>query len=301
VISVVVPVRDAMPWLETQLEALTAQRCAGEWEVLIVDNGSTDSSVATGQRWANRSEVVRWVDASEVKGPGAARNAGVKHARGDLLAFCDADDVVGPGWLAALGAALEDADVVAGVYDFRSLDGLRGDPRDGDPRDGDPRDGDPNTGQDAPLRPAATSQLGFLPAGLGANLAVRKKAFDAVGGFDEELLVGEDVDLCWRLQLDRYRFGIASDAVVAKRGQSGFAKNFRHGTAYGFSGPALYRRHRDVGARPDLRGAARSWGWLVTRAPLLVSRDDVRSQWAHAAGMRTGRIRGSLKERVFFP
>jgi glycosyltransferase involved in cell wall biosynthesis len=258
--------------------------------VLVVDNGSTDSSVATGQGWANRNEHVRWMDASDVLGPGAARNAGVKHARGDLLAFCDADDVVGPGWLAALGAALEDADVVAGVYDFRSLDGRRSDPS-----------GDRTPEQDTSLRPAATSQLGFLPAGLGANLAVRRKAFDAVGGFDEELLVGEDIDLCWRLQLDRYRFGIASDAIVAKRSQPGFAQNFRHGTAYGFSGPALYRRHRDMGARADLRGAARSWLWLLARMPLLVSHDDLRAPWAHAAGMRTGRIRGSLRERVFFP
>jgi glycosyltransferase involved in cell wall biosynthesis len=288
VISVVVPVRDAMPWLNDQLEALTAQQYSGEWEVLLVDNGSTDSSVATGQGWANRNELVRWMDASEVKGPGAARNAGVANARGDLLAFCDADDVVGPGWLAAIGVALVDADVVAGVYDFRSLDGLHRSP-------------DSTAERDAPLSPAATSQLGFLPAGLGANLAVRRQAFEAVDGFAEELSVGEDIDLCWRLQLDGVRFAIASDAVVAKRGQAGFAQNFRHGTTYGFSGPTLYRRHRDDGARPDLRGAARSWLWLLTRAPLLVSRTDVRSQWAHAAGMRTGRLRGSLKERVFFP
>jgi glycosyltransferase involved in cell wall biosynthesis len=276
-----------MPWLHDQLEALTAQQYSGEWELLLVDNGSTDSSVAIGQGWANRNESVRWMDASDVKGPGAARNAGVANAHGDLLAFCDADDIVGPGWLAAIAVALEDADAVAGVYDFRSLDGSHG------------ADGDADRG--ASPGPAATSQLGFLPAGLGANLAVRRQAFEAVGGFAEELLVGEDIDLCWRLQLDGFRFTIAPDAVVAKRAQAGFAQNFRHGTTYGFSGPTLYRRHRDDGARPDLRGAARSWLWLLTRAPLLVSRTDVRSQWAHAAGMRTGRLRGSLKERVFFP
>lgn len=286
-ISVVVPVRDAMPWLDTQLEALTAQAFSGEWEVLLVDNGSTDASVETGKGWAKRNEVVRWMDASAVRGPGAARNAGVRSAHGDLLAFCDADDVVGPGWLAALDAALEVADVVAGVYDFGSLDGWP--------------DEDRRKERNTSPRPAATAQLGFLPAGLGANLAVRRGAFEAVGGFAEELLVGEDIDLCWRLQIDGFRFAVAPDAVVAKRGHPGFAQNFRHGTAYGFSGPALYRRHRDDGARPDLRGAARSWLWLLTRVPLLVRGTEVRSQWAHAAGMRTGRLRGSMKERVFFP
>ena len=92
--------------------------------------------------------------------------------------------------------------MVAGVFDFWSLNGRPG----------------------APLQPAATQQLGFLPAGLGANLAVRRSAFDEVGGFAEELHVGEDIDLCWRLQLRGFRFAVATDAVVAKRERPGFAR-----------------------------------------------------------------------------
>jgi glycosyltransferase involved in cell wall biosynthesis len=279
VISVVVPVRNGMPWLEDQLRALVDQECAGEWEVLVVDNGSTDESPTEGRGWADRSAVVRWMDASGIRGPGAARNAGVREARGDLLAFCDADDVVRPGWLSAVASALEDADLAAGVFDFWSLNGRPA----------------------STLQPAATRQLGFLPAGLGANLGVRRHAFEAVGGFAEELSIGEDIDLCWRLQLRGFRFEVASDAVVAKREHPGFAGAFRHGTAYGLSGPALFRRHRADGARPDLRGAARSWLWLIVRAPLLLRRTDLRDQWAHAAGVRTGRLRGSIRERVFFP
>jgi glycosyltransferase involved in cell wall biosynthesis len=278
-ITVVVPVRNAMPWLEDQLRALVAQECAGEWEVLVVDNGSTDQSTTVARRWADRPGPVRWMDASGIPGPGAARNAGVRAARGDLLAFCDADDVVQPGWISALASALGDADVSAGVFDFWSLNGR----------------------PPSALRPASTRQLGFLPAGLGANLAVRRHAFEEVGGFAEELLIGEDIDLCWRLQLRGFRFEVAPDAVVARREHPGFTPAFRHGSAYGLSGPALYRRHRADGARPDLRGAARSWLWLIARLPLLLRRTDLRDQWAHAAGMRTGRLRGSLRERVFFP
>jgi hypothetical protein len=48
---------------------------------------------------------------------------------------------------------------------------------------------------------AATRHLRFLPFGLSANLAVPREVFEAVRGFDEELSPGEDVDLCWRLQL----------------------------------------------------------------------------------------------------
>jgi glycosyltransferase involved in cell wall biosynthesis len=278
VISVVIPVRDAMPWLEVQLQALVDQQYVDNFEIVVVDNGSVDGSIEVARAWADRHSIVRWMDGSQIVGPSAARNLGVAASRGNLVAFCDADDVVRPGWLAGCSTALADADLVAGVFDFWSLNGYPA----------------------SPLRPAATDQLGFLPAGLGANLAVRRPAFDAVGGFAEDLTVGEDIDLCWRLQLRGCHFEIAPDAVVSKRDHPGFARSFRHGSTYGLSGPALYRRHRSDGARPDLRGAAKSWLWLVSHVPSLVLPNQ-RDQWAHAAGMRTGRLRGSIRERVLFP
>ena len=91
--------------------------------MVVVDNGSTDASVTVG-RLGRRFRAVRWIDGSRIPGPGAARNAGVRAAGGDLLAFCDADDMVQPGWLAACVSALADADVAAGVFDFWSLNGL---------------------------------------------------------------------------------------------------------------------------------------------------------------------------------
>ena len=150
--------------------------------------------------------------------------------------------------------------------------------------------------------PAATSQFGFLPAGLSANLAVRRAAYEAVGGFDEDLLVGEDIDFCWRLQLAGYRFVVEPAAVVAKRGPSASGQVFRTAYRYGLCGPVLYRRHRDAGARRDLIGATRSWLWLLAHAPgAIAAPGPVRGQWARAAGMRTGRLAASVRERVFYP
>jgi glycosyltransferase involved in cell wall biosynthesis len=277
-ISVVLPVRDGLPWLDSQLDALTAQECDMPWEVVVADNGSSDASLSVAQSWAARNDHIRVVDASSILGPGAARNAGVRAAQGDLLAFCDADDVVQPGWLRAIAAALIDADVVAGSFDMASLNGIRTDE----------------------LSPAATSQLGFLPAGLAANLAVRRPAYDAVGGFSEELFVGEDIDLCWRLQLHGYRFSLVPAAVVAKREPAGFGILFRRALAYGRCGPKLYRRYHRNGARRDLVGSAKSWAWLVVALPGL-GRTDVRRRWVRAAGVRLGRLVGSVREGVFFP
>ncbi|HXW39554.1 MAG TPA: glycosyltransferase family A protein, partial [Acidimicrobiales bacterium] len=145
-ISVVVPVHNGMPWLEDQLEALASQQCPHSWEVIIADNGSTDRSRAFAGHFAGAHDNFQLIDASVVKGAPAARNAGVKAARGDLLVFCDADDVVQPGWLNSFAKRLQDVDVVAGVFDFWSLNGLR----------------------ISPDQPASMRQLGFLPAGLGA-------------------------------------------------------------------------------------------------------------------------------------
>ncbi len=278
-ISVIVPVLNGMPWLEQQLGALVEQDCPEVWEVVIADNGSTDESPAVARQWADHHERIRWIDASTRTGAPAARNAGVREAQGGLLAFCDADDVVGTGWLAACVEALADCDVAAGMFDFGSLNGR---------------------GTGSPM-PAAMQQFGFLPAGLSANLAVRREAFEAVGGFSEDLLIGEDIDLCWRMQLDGYRFAVAGGAVVSKREPAGFNDVFRKASAYGHCGPVLYRRHRLAGARRDLAGAAKSWLWLLLQAPRLTTRTGPRTAWARAAGMRTGRIAGSFKERVFFP
>ena len=277
-ISVVVPVRDGMPWLEDQLRALADQDCPEPWEVVVADNGSRDGSAAFARRWAADHERFRVVDASARPGAPAARNAGVHAARGDLIAFCDADDVVQQGWLAASAEALGHADIVAGTYDFWSLNG----------------------GHPSPPTPAATRQLGFLPAGLGANLAVRRPVLDGIAGFDEEVLVGEDIDLCWRLQLRGARFAIASEAVVAKRELTGFGPVAKKAFSYGRSGPALFRRYRSAGARRDLVGAAKSWTWLVISLPLLFDRRR-RIEWARTVGMRSGRLVGSVAESVFFP
>ena len=273
------PVLNALPWLEAQLDALAGQEGAEPWELVVADNGSTDGSPEAVGHYGDRLPGWRVVDASARRGPGAARNAGVAAAVGDRILFCDADDVVSPGWLMAMAAALEDADVVAGVFDLGRLNG-----------------GDAG----AVPAPAATAQLGFLPAGLASNLGVRRAAFDAVGGFDESFLVGEDIDCCWRLQLAGFRFAPADAAVVSRREPATLGAVFRQALAYGRSGPRLYRRHRAEGARRAGRAALRSWVWLAASLPRLAD-EQVRRQWVRAAGVRSGRLIGSVEQRAFFP
>ena len=278
-ISVVVPVHNGMPWLEDQLVALVAQQCPEPWEVVIADNGSTDRSAAFARDWADDHENFRLVDASTVEGAPAARNAGVQAAAGELLVFCDADDVVQPGWLASFAKALDEVDVVAGVFDFWSLNGLR----------------------TSPDQPASMRQLGFLPAGLGANLAVRRQAFEAVGGFAEELLVGEDIDLCWRLQLAGYRFVIDFDAGWPSVSVPSSGWSFDRPPPTGGAG----RRSTAATGRPAPGGtcAGRSSHGCGSSSPPRASsgRVAIASTGPGPPACGSGRLAGSLREGVFFP
>ncbi len=104
-VSVVIPVRNGMPWLEEQLHAVAGEKLAAEWEIVVADNGSEDGTRACVQRWSEKAPRIRLVEAAHPVGPGAARNAGVRASNGSLLVFCDADDVVQPDWLDHIVAA----------------------------------------------------------------------------------------------------------------------------------------------------------------------------------------------------
>ena len=130
-------------------------------------------------------------------------------------------------------------------------------------------------------------------------MAVRRPVFEEVGGFDQSFLAFEDVDLFWRLQLRGYALGPAEGAVVARRERSGFAATLRQRFGYGRFGPALYVRFRSSGMERDLSAALKAWAWLVLTSPLLV-RPGRRTWWAQIAGLRAGRLVGSIERRVLF-
>ena len=110
----------------------------------------------------------------------------------------------------------------------------------------------------------------------------------------------EDVDLCWRLQLAGYRFAVATDAIVEKRERDAGRPTFRAASAYGRCGPRLYVRYRAEGMRRDLLGAAKAWVWLAVAVPGLVKPAN-RRQWVRTFAIRSGRLRGSVHLRAFFP
>src|SRR4051812_31222858 len=115
------PVLNGEAHIADQLAALAAQTYEGDWELVVVDNGCSDRTIEIARDWAPRFPRLRIADATRRRGLNVARNAGAAAARGDFLAFCDADDVASPGWLAALASAAPEADVVGGRLEWETL------------------------------------------------------------------------------------------------------------------------------------------------------------------------------------
>lgn len=276
-ISVIVPVLNEATVIEAQLAALGRQTYDGEWELVIADNGCSDGTMEIVGPWADRLPRLKIVDASAHAGPAAARNAGAAAAAGDVLAFCDADDVVDPRWLEVCALTLKVTSVMAGSIDFASLNGRP---------------------PEQPSYPLSGS-LTFLPAGLGANLAISRRAFNAVGGFDEALRAGEDVDLCWRLQLGGWTFRFEPAAIVCKRARRGRLAQVRQEFNYGRHNPALYQRFRSRGMSRGAWTTVKVYGWLLVNAPLapFSNRGEV---WLRVLGERLGRVVGSIEHKVLY-
>ncbi len=194
--SVVVPAYQSEGVVGECLAALRAQTvAAGDFEVIVVDDGSRDATAARAAEGGAR--VLRQANA----GPASARNAGARAAEGDVVLFTDADCRPEPGWLDAMTRpfARTEVSAVQGRY----------------------------VGSQREIA-ARWSQLEFderyerIPDGAPIDFiftysaAYRRSVFLALGGFDEGFPApnGEDMDLAFRLQAGGHRFVFARSAHV---------------------------------------------------------------------------------------
>ena len=184
-ISVVLPFRNAAAWLPACLSSLTHQ---GErnWELLAVDDGSRDASLALVQAWAaSQVQSVRLIRLPGL-GVAAARNRGWVAARAPLVAFLDADDIAFPGRLQAQAARFDaDPGLQHLLCGWRRLDA------DGAPLH-DVRPWLEGAGFDLE---AAFEHKAVLPSAW----MLRRTTLERHGGFDPSLRHAEDVDLLLRL------------------------------------------------------------------------------------------------------
>lgn len=234
--TVIVPVRNGARTLGRCLDGLAAQADGATFEVVVVDNASTDASAAI----ARAHKLVDLVVREERAGSYAARNAGIAVATAPVLAFLDADCMPRPGWLAAgLAALAEGLDAVGGRIAPR-----------------------PSAAPSAWERydralyldqRRLVAEQGFAAT---ANLLVRAAVVQALGGFDATLRSSGDLEFGHRLSAGGYRLGYAPAAVVEHEPRRTAAGTWRLHRRLGAGWAALARR----GLRP--RGLRDPALWL---------------------------------------
>lgn len=228
-VSVVVPIYNGAVTIGACLDSLLHQTAVDFcYEIIVVENGCTDTTAQVVQRYP-----VRLISCRE-RGPAAARNTGVTVSTGDILAFTDADCIADPGWLAALVAPFADPQVGAVAGAIRAYD----------------CGGHTLVGcfshEHEPLVNYISGEHEFLPHVCTANASYRRVVFDQLGGFNRRLATAEDIDLSWRMQLETsYTVRYAAAAVVRHQHREtlrGLCRLYYH---YGFGEvllDTLYRR-----------------------------------------------------------
>lgn len=178
-VSVIIPAFNEAKSIRICLKALKKQKFSYPYEIIVVDNNSTDKT----------AQIVKTMKIKVLKeknpGPGSARNAGAKIARGQILAFIDADSVAPPNWLNDIYNAFSsepDLAALVGTYRFHSQSKYR-------------------------FLPFLIFPLGEILNKLitgyfsfhGANFAIKRKVFTTVGGFDANFFSCEDAELAKRV------------------------------------------------------------------------------------------------------
>ena len=288
-ITVVVCTRDRAPSLARCLASL-ARLDPPAAEVLVVDNAPRDGST----REAVAATPFRYVR-EERPGLDNARNRGIAEARGDIIAFTDDDVEVDPRWIGALATAFQDPGI-AGVtgrvlpasQETRAerLFQAYGNGMDKGDR---PRAFDP-----AVLAPADLLRTQDL--GVGANMAFRRSALEAVGGFDPDLDAGTpaagagDLDLFHRLLCAGFVLRYEPAAIVHHHHRQTMDELRRQLRDNGHSYAVYLKkiwRERSV-PRPAVARFAAGWAaWLAGRVALgLLGRRrlPLRLLWAELAG-----------------
>ena len=110
-ISFIIPIYNAEPYLVRCIQSVLKQTTSEPLQVILVDDGSTDNSLAIAQE-AAREEKRIVVLRQPHAGQSAARNLGLKHAQGEYVAFVDADDTIAPDWCEKHVEAIEGVDYV---------------------------------------------------------------------------------------------------------------------------------------------------------------------------------------------
>jgi mycofactocin system glycosyltransferase len=232
-ITVVIPTLDRAEDLDECLAAIRGvDYPAQRLEVIVVDDGSADPAAMAR---VAAEHGARLLTNEGNRGPAYSRNRAAEVAGGDILAFVDSDCVPGRSWLRDLTPffAWDRVGAVGGrtlgYYTESRLDRYE--------EVSSPLD----MGRHLQLKAQGPDSF-YVPT---CNLLVRRSTYDAVGGLRQDLRVGEDVDLCWRLRATGAYLVYAPEGIVRHKHRNRLGTMLRRRAQYGTSEATLHALHPD--------------------------------------------------------
>ena len=219
IISVIVPVYNDSRGLKDTLESLVNQNSPPEnFEIIVADNGSTDNTLDVAKAFTQKyPKLIRFVVEDKTQSSYAARNMGIKNARGSIIAFIDADMSVDEDWLTGISDSLKEhqADYLACNVEIytkgKSIFGLY------------------NKMTGFPVEDYVRN-LHFAPT---CCLVVRKIVFENAGLFDSRLISSGDKEFGTRVYKSGYKIYYEPNIVMKHPARSSlkqlFSKSFRIG------------------------------------------------------------------------
>lgn len=276
-VTVVIPARNAVATLGAQLAALDRQTGDIQFNVIVVDNGSTDGTGALAAAHVSPRYSLRVVH-EPVAGTNSARNAGIALVDNGMVLLCDADDEVSPQWVSELVAAWTPGTWVAGIVDYTTLNSAR-----------------TRLQWGAAARSAGVTPEPFVDWTFSCNCGFDRAMWADIGGFDATLsgVGGDDTEFFMRAYAAGYRQRWAPDALVAYRLRAGVRNMCRQRYRQGRNQVRVASRSAASAALAPGRGATvRSLAWLLLATPRYLFTASRRYQWLGAACGHVGRLVG---------
>lgn len=231
-ISVVVPIYNGEKTIKETIEALLSQKTEKSYEIIVVDDGSTDDTPNIIKKYPIM------IITQKNAGPAAARNIGWETASGEIVAFTDSDCVPVLGWIDAISKHFEDTSIggVGGVPKMKNVDSIIA------------------TYIDEDIRFRHDRRFRYDPHGKNLegtgtfSAAFRKELLEQVGGFDVtyKKATAEDFDLCFAIRKTGHKIIYEPKAIVWHYHKESFLRYIKSQFWHAVWRVYLYNKHKEM-------------------------------------------------------
>ncbi|MBU0477489.1 glycosyltransferase [bacterium] len=296
-VSVIVPVYNGEKIIEGCIESLLDQDYPRDkYELIVVDNNSRDKTAQIIRRYP-----VRYIVEDKIRTSYAARNEGIRYAKGEILAFIDADCIAFKNWIRVGAGAFkkDNTGCVAGI-----IKGTK------------PKNYvEEYLIKENTLSQDVTLNHNFLPYPQTANTFYRKIVFENIGYFEKKWVSGGDGDLAWRMQLNtNYKIKFIPDAVVLHKHRSTIKSMFKQRVKWGIGETLLYKKYRRSRPKRKFRETMKDLYVLIHMIGKIIrlelsfcekeeKKHRMRKKFLDLIafmGQKIGMLIGSIKNRIYY-